>query len=111
MAYGNLASQSNTYTYVSSIYDCADQLAALSPYEVACVYARLGWLNIYNPCKPEGDRPTYECMLPLKHSPYRTTGTCELDLSRREERVVAKILCTLAVNVCVDTTLSFCVTL
>eukprot|EP01035_Chromulina_nebulosa_P022697 gene22697-29391_t len=53
-------------------------MAALSPYEAACVYARLGWLNIYNPCKPE--------------------GTCELDLSRREERVVAKILCTLAVN-------------
>jgi hypothetical protein len=50
----------------------------LSPSEAACVYCRLGWLNIYNPCKPE--------------------GAWELDMSRREERVVAKTLCVLATN-------------
>lgn len=50
----------------------------LSPSEVACVYCRLGWLNLYNPCKPE--------------------GAWELDMSRREERVIAKTLCVLATN-------------
>ena len=51
--------------------------AILSPYELACTYCRLGWLNLYNPCKPEGG--------------------FELDLSRREERIVAKTLCHLSV--------------
>lgn len=50
----------------------------LAPSEVAQVYCRLGWLNIYNPCKPE--------------------GSWELDMSRREERIVAKTLCVLATN-------------
>lgn len=44
--------------------------------EVASTYCRLGFLNLYNPCKPE--------------------GSWELDLSRREERIVAKTLCVLA---------------
>ena len=44
--------------------------------EVAATYCRLGYLNLYNPCKPE--------------------GSWELDLSRREERIVAKTLCLLA---------------
>ena len=30
------------------------QLMILAPSEVAAVYCRLGWLNVYNPCKPEG---------------------------------------------------------
>ena len=50
----------------------------LAPSEVACLYCRLGWLNLYNPCKPE--------------------GAWELDMSRREERVIAKTLCVLATN-------------
>ena len=50
----------------------------LAPSEVACVYCRLGWLNVYNPCKPE--------------------GAWELDMARREERVLAKTLCVLATN-------------
>jgi anti-sigma factor RsiW len=50
----------------------------LAPSEAACVYCRLGWLNVYNPCKPE--------------------GAWELDMARREERVVAKTLCVLATN-------------
>lgn len=51
-------------------------MEVLSPFEAACVYCRLGWLNIYNPGKPE--------------------GSYELDLSRREERMVCKTLCALA---------------
>jgi hypothetical protein len=50
----------------------------LSPFEIACLICRLGYLNLYNPCKPE--------------------GSYELDLSRREERILAKILCSLAVQ-------------
>lgn len=50
----------------------------LSPFEAACVYCRIGILSLYNPCKPEGGY--------------------ELDLSRREERIVAKSLCLLATN-------------
>jgi hypothetical protein len=53
-------------------------MEVLSPYEVACVYTRLGWLSLYNPCKPE--------------------GSWELDLGRREERIVAKTLCVLATH-------------
>ena len=52
------------------------QLEVLSPMELASTYCRLGFLNLYNPCKPE--------------------GSWELDLSRREERIVAKTLCVLA---------------
>ena len=48
----------------------------LSPYEVACIYARLGWLSLWNPCKPE--------------------GCWELSLTRPEERVVVKCLCELS---------------
>jgi hypothetical protein len=51
-------------------------LKCLSPFEVACVQARLGWLHIWNPCKPEGG--------------------WELDLTRPEERLVAKMCCELA---------------
>lgn len=57
---------------------CVPQMKILAPSEAACVYCRLGWLNVYNPCKPE--------------------GAWELDMSRREERVLAKTLCVLATN-------------
>ena len=46
--------------------------------EIACLYCRLGILNLYNPCKPE--------------------GAWELDMTRREERVIAKTLCVLATH-------------
>jgi hypothetical protein len=52
-------------------------IATLSPFEVACLYCRLGILNIFNPMKPEG------CIC--------------LDLSRREERILVKILALLSV--------------
>lgn len=44
----------------------------LSAEETACVYCRLGMLNIWNPMKPD--------------------GSWELDISRREERVIVKML-------------------
>lgn len=47
-------------------------LNVLTEFEISCVYCRLGWLNVWNPCKPE--------------------GSWELDLTRFEERVVAKCL-------------------
>lgn len=53
-------------------------IKALSSYEVACVLCRLGYLNVYNPLKPD--------------------GAWEFELSRYEERVVAKTLCALAVQ-------------
>ena len=54
------------------------KMKSLAPSEVACVHCRLGLLNCYNPCKPE--------------------GAWELDMARREERVLAKTLCVLATN-------------
>ena len=51
-------------------------LLQLSARDCAAVYLRLGWLNIFNPMKPE--------------------GYWELDLCRYEERMVAKMLIALA---------------
>lgn len=48
----------------------------MTPYEAACFIARIGFLNIFNPCKPE--------------------GFWELNIGRREERVIAKAFVTLA---------------
>ena len=47
----------------------------LSSKEAACLIARIGWLKIFNPMKPE--------------------GSYALDLSRWEERMMAKSLCAL----------------
>lgn len=51
-------------------------LRVLHPHEVAAVKCRLGWLNFFNPLKPE--------------------GAFQLNLSRYEERMLAKFMCTLA---------------
>ena len=53
-------------------------VAVLTPYEVACLNCRIGILNIFNPMKPEG------CIC--------------LNISRREERIVTKILALLSVS-------------
>ncbi len=50
----------------------------LTPFEYGCAIARIGYLSVYNPMKPEGH--------------------WELDLARREERVMCKTLCLLATN-------------
>lgn len=47
-------------------------LGVLLPQEIACIICRLGYLNIFNPLKPEG----YYC----------------LDFSIREERIIAKMI-------------------
>ena len=51
-------------------------MAEMTPSEAASLYMRLGWLNIFNPLKVE--------------------GSFELEMSRWEERMVAKIIMTLA---------------
>jgi len=53
-------------------------LRRLTPLEAACVYCRIGWLHLYNPMKPQ--------------------GAYELDLSRREERIVLKTITTLSTH-------------
>jgi hypothetical protein len=52
-------------------------LEVLSPYEVAAVICRVGYLAVFNPCKPE--------------------GSFELDLGRPEERFVVKLLVILGI--------------
>lgn len=52
-------------------------LRHLSSYEVACIYCRIGILNIFNPMKPE--------------------GSLQLDMSRYDERMVVKMLAQLSV--------------
>ena len=53
-------------------------LRALTSFEAACVICRVGWLNIFNPLKPQ--------------------GAYELDLSRHEERVIYKYINVLGTN-------------
>jgi hypothetical protein len=66
------------FSRVVDVHNFEFVLEVLSPFEVACLYCRLGWLNLYNPCKP--------------------CGSWELDMSRREERIIAKTLCCLATH-------------
>ena len=47
-------------------------LRVLKPFEIACVIARIGWLNFINPMKPE--------------------GAYGLDLTKWDQRMIAKIL-------------------
>lgn len=51
-------------------------LNVLTPYEAACVYCRVGWLNLFNPLKPDGAHV--------------------LDLSNGDERVIVKQLALLS---------------
>lgn len=53
-------------------------LHELTAEEIGCIYCRLGILNLFNPMKPD--------------------GAWELDVSRREERIVVKMLALLAVQ-------------
>ena len=61
---------------VIDIHNIEIALKVMSPFEVACIHARIGWLHLWNPCKPE--------------------GAWEISLTRPEERLVAKMLCELA---------------
>eukprot|EP01038_Epipyxis_sp_PR26KG_P005859 gene5859-8083_t len=65
------------FSSVVDLHNFEIVMRTLSSYEAACVYCRIGWLHIYNPMKSE--------------------GSFELDLGRREERIVVKTLTTLSV--------------
>jgi len=65
------------YSRVVDLHNIELVLRELTAEEVGCVYCRIGWLNIYNPMKPEGGY--------------------ELSMSNYEERLVAKTLVALAV--------------
>jgi hypothetical protein len=60
------------FSRVLDIHNMDLVFSELSPYEVACIYCRLGILNLFNPLKPEG-------------------SIC-LNLARHDERIIAKIL-------------------
>ncbi len=66
------------YDRVFDLHNFDLVMRTLSPREAACVYCRLGILNVFNPCKPE--------------------GSVALDLSRHEERVVAKMMVRMSNN-------------
>jgi hypothetical protein len=66
------------FSRVVDIHNFEVVMSKLSPEEAGCVVARLGWLNIFNPMKPE--------------------GSYELNLGLWEDRQVAKALVLLAVG-------------
>lgn len=64
------------YNRIVDLHNFEMVLKLLTPFETACLYCRVGILNVYNPCKPE--------------------GAWQLDLSHFDERIVAKTLCLLS---------------
>ena len=65
------------FSRVVDVHNIDLVLRFLAPFEVACVICRIGILNLFNPMKPEG-------------------SIC-LDLSRRDERIVAKMYAAMSV--------------
>lgn len=76
------------FTRVVDIHNFEVVMKALTAQECAQVYCRIGWLNIFNPCKPE--------------------GYWSLDFCRYEERLIAKMLIGLAVIEPGDNWQDFC---
>lgn len=67
------------FTRILDLHNFELVLQCLTPYEVGCIYCRIGWLKLYNPMKPE--------------------GSYILDIGRTwEERQVLKMLCGLEVR-------------
>jgi hypothetical protein len=64
------------FACVVDIHNFEIVMRRLTPYEAGCVLCRLGYLHLYNPMKPEGGY--------------------QLDLTRREERIIVKTLAQLA---------------
>ena len=60
------------FSRLVDVYNFELVMRELSSFDAACVMCRIGFLNIFNPCKPE--------------------GTLEMNLVRYEERLVAKML-------------------
>lgn len=65
------------FSNVVDIHNIEIVLRRLTAFEVACITARIGILNLFNPMKPE--------------------GSIELDLGRRDDRLVVKMLAQLSV--------------
>jgi hypothetical protein len=65
------------FSNLIDIYNFELLFRHLSPFEIACLYCRLGYLNLFNSMKPE--------------------GSYSFDLSRHEERQCVKMLAHLAV--------------
>ena len=68
----------NLFSNVVDLYNFEIVMRTLTSFEAACVICRVGWLRIFNPMKPE--------------------GAYELELSRREEKIMLKAFTTLSVN-------------
>lgn len=66
------------FSRVVDLHNFEIVLAGLSARDCACVFCRIGFLNIFNPMKPE--------------------VTMEVDLRRREERLIAKMIVYLSVD-------------
>eukprot|EP01032_Pedospumella_encystans_P009853 gene9853-11567_t len=64
------------YACVVDLHNFEIVMRRLTPFEAGCVICRLGWLHLYNPMKPE--------------------GAYQLDLGRREERIMVKTFAQLA---------------
>lgn len=41
------------FSRIADLHNIEIVLKELTPFEAACLYSRVGWLSIYNPCKPE----------------------------------------------------------
>eukprot|EP00981_Chlorochromonas_danica_P004264 scaffold859_cov234-Ochromonas_danica.AAC.13 len=65
------------FSNIVDIHNIEIVLRRLTTFEVACIIGRVGILNLFNPMKPE--------------------GSYELDLSRRDDRIIVKILAQLSV--------------
>ncbi len=65
------------FSCIVDIHNLEIVFRQMTSFEIACVRCRLGFLNVFNPMKPE--------------------GSYEFDLSRREERQIVKMLAQLSV--------------
>ena len=106
------------YACVVDLHNFEIVMRRLTPFEAGCVICRLGWLHLYNPMKPEGkyhgcfvvycDGAVYSMRIgqfSLKLF-YITLccsldwfvwpGAYQLDLGRREERIMVKTFAQLA---------------
>ena len=66
------------YPRIVDLHNFEIVLNELTAEDCAALYCRIGWLNIFNPCKVDGG--------------------FELQLARREERIVVKMLVTLSID-------------
>jgi hypothetical protein len=75
----------SVFPFITNLVDISDVITLLQPAQQAELYYRIGWLNLWNPIRPD--------------------GYTELNLMRREERQIAKLamhllMCDAAVKWC-----------